>query len=113
MSNQLDGYTQTSLALLYGDFRPSDREIVRKFMGNGDADDVLVESLKLFLTRWKKADWSNEYHIERLGKWFGRNGSPHFMATARASLAKERGEIFRLFLAGLNNPSRAEMKEHA
>lgn len=113
MSNRLEGYTQTSLALLYGDFRPSDREIVRRFIGNDDAEDILVESLKLFLTRWDKADWSNEYHVERLGKWFGCNGSHHFLTIARASLAKEEAAIFKLFLAGLDNPSKLPMKEHA
>jgi hypothetical protein len=62
-----------ALSYSFGPFKPSDRRsIVSEFHGeNGSA--VVAKALEIFIEGWAKADWLEDYSIERVGIWIASN----------------------------------------
>ena len=55
---------------MFGSLRPSERKILRDAASADHGAFVLA--LQDFLAGWAKADWLEEYNVERVGKWIAR-----------------------------------------
>ncbi|GLS88212.1 hypothetical protein GCM10010873_31860 [Cypionkella aquatica] len=60
----------SSLAFLFGSFRPSEREVLLNAANS--SPDKFASALEVFLDGWAGADWIEEYNIERVGKWIAK-----------------------------------------
>lgn len=58
--------------LLYT-FRPSDRVRLLALMEDEQECDQIYEDFVEYITVWEKADWLDDYAIERIANWFRLN----------------------------------------
>ena len=71
----------SSLMYLFGSFKPSERKIL--------LDSAIHEKMRFisalddFLDRWARADWLEEYNVERVGRWMAENCAPELVSSAK------------------------------
>lgn len=72
MNVQMSQNTSTvSEMYLFGSFRVSER---KKLLATSKENKPLfISALEEFLDRWAKADWLEEYNVERVGAWIAKN----------------------------------------
>lgn len=69
----LSATRQQALSWRLGSFRPSDRhELIKAFATPEGRTDALL-AVRDFVQQWEKADWLEDYSVERIGKWLGKN----------------------------------------
>ena len=72
MNVQISQNTPSVSAMyLFGSFRASERKkLLAVSKGN---KPLFIDALEDFLNRWAKADWLEEYNVERVGTWIAKS----------------------------------------
>lgn len=97
---------------LFGSFRPSER---KELLKQSKLDpQVFQGALREYLDVWARADWLEEYNVERVGRWVGKNCSSELVSkikkmaeqskVANGSADKSINErTYEAFLEGLSD----------
>lgn len=64
-----DATTPKILTYRFHEFRPSDRQALKKVLQEKDGRDKYVSALRIYLQKWADSDWLTEYDLERIGQW--------------------------------------------
>lgn len=75
-----DKHQPKTLTYRFHQFRPSDRQDLKKVLLSSNGQAAFVAALELYLQKWADADWLTEYDLERIAEWT----SIHAPTTARA-----------------------------
>jgi hypothetical protein len=93
---------QSVLASRLTTFRPSDRQEIDRALRDPNRRRDVMRALISYVETWEKANWIEDYSIERIGKWFAISADKDFVVEL-SNWAKKRKTKARLALkAGLN-----------
>jgi hypothetical protein len=71
----------------FGSLRPSEREVLEMTAQDLTRRPVFLAALNLFIDEWARANWLEEYNIERVGLWIANQLSRDILIAARQSVA--------------------------
>lgn len=95
-----------ALSFRFHQFRPSDRDELRRVARLPGGDAVFVAALARYLDGWAQGDWLQEYDIEVIAEWCVIHLSP-LLPDLMAMAASKRGGsgqselVYGLFLTSL------------
>jgi len=79
-------HSAEELVYLFGSFLPSQRAILLAESRTNQAQ--FMSALQTFLGKWARADWLEEYNVERVGEWIAKHCSADVQAAIKATATK-------------------------
>lgn len=96
----------SSLLHLFSSMRPSERKALKVYCES--RPDVFLGELDKYLELWANSKWLEEYNVERVSKWVGKN-CPATLTESARSIAQAK--MTRRMSAN-DNPSGCEFTSH-
>lgn len=75
------------LVYMFGSFLPSQRAVLLEQAHQAPVE--FIAGLRGFLARWARADWLEEYNVERVGEWIALHCPPSVRAEAEQVATSE------------------------